>query len=259
MRLKDKVAIVTGGGRGIGRGIALAYAREGADVVVADVSPQHMESVANEIRALGRCALACRADVSDRAQVEALVRTTVEQFGHLDILVNNAGIARQAAVVDMKDEDWDTTMAINAKGVFLCSQYAARQMLKQGKGGRIINISSYSGKVGQPYCGAYCASKFAVVGLTQSMARELASSGINVNAICPGRIDTEMMAKTFEQFAESLGITVEESRRKLMAEISAGRLGTIAEVAELAVFLACEQSSYITAQAININGGMDAS
>ena len=255
-KLDGKVAIVTGGGRGIGRGIALTYAREGAHLALAARSEEQIADVATEIGELGGKALAIPTDVSRRDQVEHLVDAVISHFGRVNVLVNNAGLADQSPIAELSLAEWDRVMAVNAKGVFLCSQAVIRRMLAQGEGGYIINVSSYSGRVGQPYCAAYCASKFAVIGLTQSMARELAPQRINVNAICPGRISTEMMEETIHDFAANLDLTIEECRRTLVGEIPLGRMGTVDEVADLAVFLASDASEYVTGQAISINGGM---
>ena len=256
MRLAKKVAIVTGAGRGIGRGIALAFAREGADVVVAARTQARIEAVAVEIGEMGRRALPIQTDVSDRMQVEHLVKTAVEQLGQVDVLVNNAGIAHQSSITELGEAEWNQVMAVNAKGVYLCSQCVVREMLKGANGGHVINISSYSGRVGQPYCAAYCASKFAVIGLTQSMGRELAPHRINVNVICPGRIETEMMQETILDFAANMDLSEEECRQQLVGEIPRGRMGTVEDVAQLAIFLASDASRYVTGQALNINGGM---
>lgn len=255
--LVGKVAIVTGGGRGIGWGISLALAGEGADVMVAARTRDEIQAVAQEIRAMGQRGAAFPVDVSDAVGVEAMVAATLERFDRVDILVNSAGISHQAPITEISDEDWDRVMAVNVTGTFLCSQVVGRRMLKQGTGGSIINISSYGGKVGLAFNALYCASKFAVIGLTESMGRELASHGIRVNAICPGRIETRMMADTVVDYAQNNGMPPEEMRRRLVGEIPRGRMGTPDEIAEVAVFLASDESSYITAQAINVNGGLD--
>ena len=255
--LIGKVAIVTGGGRGIGRAIALALSQEGASVALAARTSAEIEAVAQEIHNLGGKAAAFPTDVSAEADVERLVRATVERFGHADILVNNAGIANQGAITQVSEEEWDRVMAVNVTGVFLCSRSVIRQMLRQDSGGSIINISSYGGKVGLAYNSVYCASKFAVLGLTESMARELAGHNIRVNAICPGRIDTKMMAETIVEFSRNHGLPPEEMRRRLVEQIPWGRMGATGEIGQTAVFLASDASSYVTAQAINVNGGLD--
>jgi len=257
MSLEGKVAIVTGASRGIGKGIAQVLAREGALVVVNARRQSGAESVAAEIRAAGGSAAAFAADVGRTDEAEALVDFAVQHFGRLDVLVNNAGISRPAPLVEATDEDWDETLRVNARGVFLCSRAAARRMLTQGSGGRIVNVSSRSGKTGLPFEAAYSASKFAVIALTQVAARELAAKGITVNAICPGRIETEMMSDTFDKWSRELHITAEECRSRLVAEIPAGRLGVVEDIGQLAVFLASDAAAYITGQSIHVGGGLD--
>jgi NAD(P)-dependent dehydrogenase (short-subunit alcohol dehydrogenase family) len=256
VKVDGKVAVVTGASRGIGKGIAMALAREGAAVVVNARHARGAEAVAAEIRANGAQAAAFAADVGNTEEAEALVGFAVETFGRLDVLVNNAGVSRPALLVEATDEDWDETLRVNARGVFICSRAAARRMLAQG-GGRIVNVASRSGKTGLPYEAAYSASKFAVIALTQVAARELASKGITVNAICPGRIETEMMLETFEKWGRELHLTPDECRSRLVAEIPAGRLGTVEDIGQLAVFLASDAAAYVTGQSIHVGGGLD--
>ena len=269
--LKGKVAIVTGAGRklGIGRGIALRLAREGADVAVADICREFEEfpgyglgmweglkETADEISALGVRGLPVRVDVTDNAQVEEMVRQTVEALGRLDIIVNNAGGAPgPAPVIAMEEAAWNKTMAINATGTFLCSQAAARQMLRQGQGGKIVNISSIAGKQGSLFLAAYCAAKAAIIGLTRTMALELAAAKVQVNAVCPGQVDTELQQWGWRLAAGMRGISYEEVIKGVVAEIPAGRLETPDDVANVVAFLASSQSDYMTGQAINVSGG----
>ena len=269
--LKGKVAIVTGAGRklGIGRGIALRLARDGADVAVADICREFEEfpgyglgmweglkETADEIRALGVRGLPVRVDVTDAAQVEEMVRQTVEALGRLDIIVNNAGGAPgPAPVIALEEAAWNKTMAINATGTFLCSRAAARRMLAQGEGGKIINISSTLGKQGSPFLAAYCSAKAAVIGLTRTMALELAAANIQVNAVCPGQVDTELTRWGWQLEAGMRGTTYEEIIKKTISEIPVGRLEMPDDVANVVAFLASSQSDYMTGQAINVSGG----
>jgi NAD(P)-dependent dehydrogenase (short-subunit alcohol dehydrogenase family) len=270
--LKGKVAIVTGAGRklGIGRGIALRLAREGADVAVADICREFEEfpgyglgmwaglkETADEISALGVRGLPVRVDVTDAAQVDEMVRQTVEALGRLDVIVNNAGGAPgPAPVIAMEEAAWNKTMAINATGAFLCSRAAARQMLAQGQGGKIINIASIAGKKGAPFLAAYCAAKAAIIGLTRVMAMELGAANVQVNAVCPGEVDTDLTRWGWQLEAGMRGTSYEEVIKATTSQIAAGRLETPQDVADLVAFLASRQSDYITGQAINVDGGI---
>ncbi len=247
MRLSGKTAIVTGARRGIGRAIALALAREGANVVVSDISQEDCQKVVDEIKGLERRGLALKCDVSSSADVEDMVKRTVAEFGRVDILVNNAGIIAYKPFLELTDEDWDKTLNVNLKGQFLCARAAGRDMVKN-KGGRIINIASISSGgcgIAFPLIAHYTASKGGVIALTEALALELTPQGINVNAICPGAIDTDMAkgAKEGGQLAQ------------VLARIPKGRLGQPEEIASLAVFLASEESNYISGAAIVIDGG----
>lgn len=270
MKLDGKVALVTGGARGIGRGIALALAEEGADVAIADVdrvaSGAHQYGSAElsgyraalgtvaEIEGLGRRAAAISADVTQWEQVEHAVDQTVEQLGGLDVLVCNAGVVHISAVETMSEEAWDLTMNVNAKGVFLTCK-AALPRLEQRPGSCIINVASVAGKTGQPGMAHYCASKFAVVGFTNALAKEVARAGIRVNAICPGILRTQMweyLADTFKAPHE----TKEESWQRFVGTmIPQGRPQTPEDVGQLAVYLATAPN--VTGQAINVDGGME--
>jgi 3-oxoacyl-[acyl-carrier protein] reductase len=247
MRLSNKTAIVTGARRGMGRAIALALAREGANVVVSDISQEDCQKVVDEIEKLGRKGLALKCDVSSSDDVEDMVERTVAKFGRVDILVNNAGIIDYKPFLELTDEEWDKTLNVNLKGQFLCARAAGRAMIKH-KWGRIINIASISSGgcgIAFPLIAHYTASKGGVVALTEALALELTSQGINVNAICPGAIDTDMAkgAKESGQLAQ------------VLARIPKGRLGQPGEIANLAVFLASEESDYISGAAIVIDGG----
>jgi 3-oxoacyl-[acyl-carrier protein] reductase len=241
---KDKVAVITGASRGIGRSIALALAAEGARIVAFDLDITETEKVADEIRSLGTDALAVQGNVTVSADTERLVDAALEKFGRVDILVNNAGITRDGLLMRMKDEDWDAVLNVNLKGAFLCSRAASKVMTKQ-RYGRIINISSVVGQMGNAGQANYCASKAGLMGLTKSNARELAKRNITVNAVAPGFIETAM--------TDALP---EKTRQELAAQIPLERLGTAEDIANIVVFLAAERSGYITGQVIGVNGGM---
>jgi len=247
MRLNGKTAIVTGARRGIGRAIALALAREGANVVVGDTSQEDCQKVVDEIEGLGRRGLALKCDVSSSHDVEDMVRKTVARFGRVDILVNNAGIISYRPFLELTDEDWDKTLNVNLKGQFLCARATARDMVKNNWG-RIINIASISSGgcgIAFPLIAHYTASKGGVVALTEALALELTPHGVNVNAICPGAIDTDM----------AKGVKEGGQLAQVLARIPKGRLGQPEEIANLAVFLASEESNYISGAAIVIDGG----
>jgi 3-oxoacyl-[acyl-carrier protein] reductase len=244
MRLEGKVALVTGAARGIGRAIALTLAKEGADVIVSDVNFPGAQQVAQELEAMGRRALAVRADVSILSDVQSMFQKVVEEFGRLDILVNNAGIIRRGSLEDHPDADWELVLAVNLKGTYYCSREAARIMKRQGYG-RIVNISSVAGKVGDlASAPSYGASKGAVNTLTKSLARELAPYGITVNAVAPHAIETEMSAEWSE-----------EKRRLILAQIPVGRLGRPEEVAAAVAFLVSDEAGFITGEILDLNGG----
>ncbi len=269
--LQGKVALITGaGGRnGIGRAIAVRLAREGADVAVNDVTSnphaadgwRGVDSVVDEIQSLGRRSVSVIADVSNAAQVEAMVRETSETLGPIDILVNNAGSAAgpdRVPVVELEEDAWDAVQRVNVKGTFLCSRAVARRMLRDRRKGKIIVISSGAGKQGIARYAAYCASKFALIGFTQSLALELAPHGINVNAICPGLVETERITGIAAVLAPE-GESTEEYRARMFAErakvIPLGRVADGDDVADTAAFLASSQSDYLTGLSIPVAGG----
>jgi NAD(P)-dependent dehydrogenase (short-subunit alcohol dehydrogenase family) len=247
MRLDGKTGIVTGARRGIGRAIALALAREGATVVVSDISQEDSQKVVDEIKRMGRRGLALKCDVSFSNDVEDMVRRTVAEFGRVDILVNNAGIIAYKPFLELTEEDWDKILNVNLKGQFLCARAAARDMVKN-KSGRIINIASISSGgcgIAFPLIAHYTASKGGVGALTEALALELTPLGINVNAICPGAIDTDM----------AKGAKESGQLQQVLARIPKGRLGQPQDIANLAVFLASDESEYISGAAIVIDGG----
>ncbi|AKP46826.1 MULTISPECIES: 3-oxoacyl-[acyl-carrier-protein] reductase [Bacillus] len=245
MRLEGKVALVTGASRGIGREIALEFAREGADVAVNYAgSEEKAREVAEEIKAMGRKALLVQCDVSDSQAVQDMIKSVVDYFGGLDILVNNAGITRDNLILRMKEEEWDAVINTNLKGVFLCTKAAARAMMKK-RSGRIINISSIVGITGNPGQANYVAAKSGVIGLTKTTAKEFASRGITVNAIAPGFISTDM--------TEDLP---EEVKEAMIKQVPLARIGEPKEIARVALFLASPDSSYMTGQILRVDGGM---
>jgi len=249
-RLKGKVAIVTGSDRGIGRGIAIAFAKEGCKVVVnSHKNSKEGENVVDEIKHLGSDAIFIAADVSKERDVRNLAEKAVKKFGNLDILVNNAGILVSGTVSTLTEKDWDRQLDVNLKGVFLCAKYAVQQMIKQGKGGRIINISSIAGLVGFPGISAYCASKGGVTELTREVALDCAKYGITVNAIDPGVIVTDMTKAMLEDPA---------TKKALMENTPVGRFGQPEDIGNAAVFLALDESSFITGHNLVVDGGWTA-
>jgi 3-oxoacyl-[acyl-carrier protein] reductase len=242
--LAGRVAVVTGGTRGIGLAIARLLADDGASVVVSGRDPGRLESAAKELEALGASALAVAADVARREDVERLVEAAKERFGRIDVLVNNAGITRDQLLVRMKDDDWDAVMDTNLRGVFLMTRAVGKMMMRQ-KSGRIINISSTAGAMGNPGQVNYSAAKAGVIGLSKAAARELAHWNILVNVVAPGLVETDMTAAISA-----------EAREGLLQQVPLKRIGTAREVAEVVRFLAGDGAGYITGQVLHVNGGL---
>jgi 3-oxoacyl-[acyl-carrier protein] reductase len=242
--LSDKVAVVTGASRGIGRCIALALAAQGAKVVASARNAEALDNLVEEIKGQGGEATAVVGDVAVDTDASRLIEQAVATYGHLDILVNNAGITRDGLLLRMKNEDWDAVLDTNLKGAFLCIRAAAKVMSKQ-RSGRIINISSVVGEMGNAGQANYCASKAGLLGLTKSVARELARRNVTVNAITPGFIVTDMTDDM-----------TDKAREAMTEQIPLGRLGEVDDIANAVIFLASDQSSYITGQVLGINGGM---
>lgn len=252
--LRGKVALVTGGGRGIGRGVALALARQGADVAIDYVSDaKDAQAVVKEVQALGRKAVAVEADVAKRGEVEAMVAAVVKGLGRLDILVNNAGILTAEPFLAMREETFDRVVEVNLKGEFLVAQAVARHLVQQKSGGRIINIASIaSGQVGVGFAGIahYTASKGGVIALTESIALELAAHGITCNAIAPGAIETDMSKGS---------LATPQGRSGMLQRIPVGRIGQPADIGAMAAFLASDEASYCTGATFYVDGGWLAS
>lgn len=252
---KNKVALVTGSGAGIGRAIALRLASDGFDVIVNDISEASIKNVSNEIEQLGQRSLAIAADVSNRGQVFSMVDQTVDYFGRLDVMVANAGIVQVKPLMEITEEDMERIFRINVFGVLNCTQAAAKQMIKQ-KNGKIINASSTSGKRGVELLAHYCATKFSVIGLTQASAKELAPHGITVNAYCPGIVGTGMWEEIDRQMSEYHNVPLGESLNNRIKDIPLGRIEEPIDVANYVSFLASKDSNYMTGQAVVIDGGM---
>ncbi|KAJ7916804.1 hypothetical protein B0H13DRAFT_1997081, partial [Mycena leptocephala] len=255
----ERVALVTGAARGIGKAIALRLAADGFSVAVNDVSSNiaSLLQVVQEIENMNVEAIACIADVSVENEVRDMIDQVTAHFptGGLDVMVANAGVAKWSSLVDTTTVEWDTVMSVNARGTFLCYKYAAMQMIKQGRGGRIIGAASICAKKGVPSLGAYCASKFAIRGLTQAAAQELGAHGITVNAYAPGGIDTAMLGLLASGSAAASGGTPENYFQALKARTPMGCIGDPTDVANLVSYLASKESQFITGQSISVNGG----
>ena len=244
MVLKAKVAMVTGGARGIGKEIAMLFAKEGSDIAICDVNAEVLAVTQKEIEALGRQVVTGVVDVTKSDQVEAFTQKILDKFKKIDILVNNAGITRDALLVRMSEADWDLVLAVNLKGAFNCTKAVSKVMMKQ-RDGNIVNMASIIGIVGNAGQANYAASKGGLIALTKSIAKELASRNVRVNAIAPGFIQTEMTAKLPENI-----------KSEMLKQIPMSKLGTPNDVANLALFLVSDDSSYITGQVITVDGGM---
>ncbi|HAZ09835.1 MAG: 3-oxoacyl-[acyl-carrier-protein] reductase [Omnitrophica bacterium GWA2_41_15] len=242
--LEGKLAIITGGARGIGKEIAMLFAKEGANIAICDVNLEEAEKTAKEIQDLGRESLAFKVDVTDQSQIHGMVDKILDKFNKIDILINNAGITKDNLLLRMSEEEWDKVIAVNLKGTFLCTKIVSKVMLKQ-RFGKIVNLASIIGIMGNAGQANYAASKAGIIGFTKSVAKELASRNICVNAIAPGFIKTDMTARL-----------AEEVQKKMLSVIPLARFGEAKDVADLAIFLSSESSSYITGQVIQVDGGM---
>jgi 3-oxoacyl-[acyl-carrier protein] reductase len=255
MELQGQVAIVTGGGRGIGRATALELARMGADIVVAELDPTNAEAVAAELRGVGRRALAVRTNVTSRDDLKTMVDRTRAEFGRIDILVNNAGIYRASRTLDVTEEHWDAIMNINAKSVFFATQAVLPTMIAQQRG-VIVSVASVAGKVGTRTNLPYNASKAAVISMTKSIALSHAADGIRANCVCPGLVDTDMWAVVAREQGSLLGQTAEEITRDGRARVPLGRMERAEDVANVIGFLASSRADYMTGQALSVDGGL---
>lgn len=255
-KLEGKVAIVTGGAQGIGRAISRRLASDGAAVAVADLNEEKAGSVANEIVAAGGRAMPARVDVADASSTADLIGRTVRELGSVDVMVANAGVIQVKPFLDLSSEDWDRTFAVNVRGVFLSLQAAARQMVAQGNGGRLLATASIAAKMGSPYQAHYQSSKAAVVGMVRSVAWEMGPHGITVNCYCPGVVDTDMWKYIDVERGKLMGRQPGELLKEMANRIPLGRVEVPDDVAPLVSFLASEESRYITGQAINVCGGM---
>ncbi|HZP91287.1 MAG TPA: glucose 1-dehydrogenase [Burkholderiales bacterium] len=259
--LEGRVALVTGAGRGIGRAIALRYAREGATVVVSDLDEAAARAVAEEIRSLGAAGDALRADVREPEQSAAMVGRVVERFGRLDVMVNNAGVMRVRPLLELTPEDWDFVHDVNSRGLFFALQAGARQMMRQapmGEGrprGKIVNVASIAGRSGRPMFAAYAASKAAAISITQSAAMGLAPH-VTVNAICPGVVDTAMWRQIDREWTQADGRAAGSAWQDRISGIPLGRPETPEDLTGMAVFLASADSDYITGQSYHVDGGL---
>ncbi|RJQ77544.1 MAG: glucose 1-dehydrogenase [Desulfobacteraceae bacterium] len=243
-KLEGKVAVITGGARGIGREIALTFAREGADLAILDILPAEIENIAGEIKAINRQVVARTVDVTRSESIHDYFNTVVETFGKIDILVNNAAYIHYARFLDFPEQEWDKVMAVSLKGYFLCGQAAARQMAKQ-RTGNIVNIASIAGEIGVPMGCAYCASKGGVIALTKLMATELAAAGVRVNAIAPGVVDTENVRR----------VVGADGMKMREAMVPLGRLAKTFDIAKAALFLASDDADFITGHILRVDGG----
>ncbi len=247
--LQGKVAIITGGGRGLGSAIARRFSEEGAMILISGTFEQALSSTASQIqKRTGNRVIALRADVTKWHDVESMVKAAIEEFGTIDILVNNAGRIVIKPFALQSEEDWDSVMDVNAKGSFLCCK-AVLPIMKKNRSGKIVNISSQAGKEGTPFMGPYCASKHAVIGLTRSLAKEVAQYGINVNAVCPGTIINTDMRALVDGELEKLG------EREIVTLPPLGKFATPEDIVPIVLFLASAESAHMTGQAINVTGG----
>jgi meso-butanediol dehydrogenase / (S,S)-butanediol dehydrogenase / diacetyl reductase len=257
MRFEKKVVSITGAGKGIGRAIALGFAREGAKIVIGDYDLEPAKETVGLVKGLGGEAELFKMDVRVKKDCEAFVKAAVDRFGRLDIAVNNAGVSTMNWAADLTEEEWDFNMDVNAKGVFLCCQAEVKQFIRQGGGGRIVNTASLAAKRPVILLSHYVASKYAVLGFSRSLALEVAKHKINVNCVCPGLVRTSMQEREIGWEAKLRGLTEEQVKDEYVRSIPLGRLEEPEDVAKVVLFLASEDAEYMTGQGINITGGME--
>lgn len=257
MRLKDRIAIVTGAGGVIGRAIASRLSEEGATTVVVDINGEMAERTVQLITESGGKALALQVDITRKAEVQAMVKKVLDTFGRIHILVNNAGMDHKEPIVEYAEEWWDRLFALNVKGVFLCTQAVLPTMMDH-KYGRVVSISSMAGKTGEPFTSAYCASKFAVIGFTQVLGIEGGPYNITANAVCPGPVDSDLIWQAARQGAEHKGVTPQEFMDDFfVGPTPMGRLAKPAEIANAVLFLASDEAGFTTGSTLNVSGGRE--
>jgi len=257
MKLEGRVAIVTGGGSGIGRGICRQIAKEGGKVVVCDIDAESAAATVASITEDGGEATSLKTDVTKKSEVRKMVEESRTKYGRIDILVNNAGTDIKGAITELKEETWDMLMALNLKGVFLCTQAVMPVMIEQHYG-RVVNIASMAGKTGEPFTSPYCASKFGVIGFTQSVALEVGKHNVTINAICPGPVDTELIRKSVAQSAKIKGMSPQDFMQEFfIGPTPLGRIAKPSDVAKAAVFLASDDAEFITGSTLNVSGGRE--
>ena len=256
MRLQKKVAFITGAARGIGKGVAIAYAKEGAELILTDIRDDILQQTVDEIRKFSKGrVIGYQMDAINSKQIKEVVAKSIAEFGKIDILVNNAGIIRLNLVVDMPEEEWDLVLNTNLKSAFLCSQAVVREMIRLNIQGKIVTTASLNSKEGEAYTSSYCASKHGILGLMKSLAYELAPYKINVNCVCPGYVDTELQRGCEKVEAEEKGKSVEEIRQYYVNKIPFGIMAQPEDIAKVYVFLASSDADYMTGQAVNVCGG----
>ena len=256
-RLENRVAIVTGGGSGIGRSICQHLAKEGGRVTVCDIDRAAAEQTVSLIESDGGRAVAVKTDVTRKSEVQNLAGETKKQFGRIDILVNNAGTDIKGAITELPEETWDLLLNLNLKGVFLCTQAVMPVMIEQHYG-RIVNMASMAGKTGEPLTSPYCASKFGVIGFTQSIALEVGRHNVTINAVCPGPVDTELIRKSVAQSAALKGMSPEDFMQEFfVGPTPLGRIAKPDDVAKAVVFLASDEAEFITGSTLNVSGGRE--
>ncbi len=257
MRLKDRVAIVTGGGSGIGRSVCINMAKEGAKVIVGDINLETARETEDMIKKEGGDAMAFKMDVTQKAEVQTVAADVLKSYGRIDILVNNAGTDKKGAITELEESTWDMLMDLNLKGVFLCTQAVMPSMI-ENRYGRIVNISSMAGKTGEPLTSPYCATKFGVIGFTQAVALEVGQYNVTVNAVCPGPVDTELIRKSVAQSAALKGMKPEDFLQEFFINPTPlGRIAKPEDVARAVIFLASDEAEFITGSSLNVSGGRE--